>query len=139
VDEAAVAFVGAFGGCSVGHGAEEFALFGGFAARFFAGFGFAVEGLGDGGGAALLAEGEDLDLEVAAFVFDAEHVADADFASGFDRLLVRENALQFAGFGGLLAGLEEARGPEPLVNAGAGHASILCHGRLFLLRTQAKG
>jgi hypothetical protein len=57
VDEAAVAFVGALirGGCSPGHGAEEFALFGGFAASFFALIGFAVEGLGDGGGAALLA------------------------------------------------------------------------------------
>ena len=57
VDEAAVAFVGALGGggCGPGDGAEEFALFGGFAAGFFAFFGFAVEGLGDGGGAALLA------------------------------------------------------------------------------------
>ena len=57
VDEAAVTFVGALGGngCGPGHGAEEFALFGGFAAGVFAFFGFAVEGLGDGGGAALLA------------------------------------------------------------------------------------
>jgi hypothetical protein len=122
VDEAAVAFVGAFGGCSVGHGAEKFALFGCFAATFLTGFGFAVEGLGEGGRAALLAEGEDLDFEVAAFGFDAEHVADADFAGGFDRLLVGEDALQLAGFGGLLAGLEEAGGPEPLVDAGSGHA-----------------
>jgi hypothetical protein len=58
VDEAAVAFGGAFGrGCRVGQGAEELALFGCFAAELFAGFGFAVEGLGDGGWAALLAEG----------------------------------------------------------------------------------
>jgi hypothetical protein len=55
VDESAVALGRAFGWRGVGHGAEEFALFGGFAAGFFAGFSFAVEGLGDGGGAALLA------------------------------------------------------------------------------------
>jgi hypothetical protein len=55
VDDATVAFVGAFGGCGEGDGAEEFAFFGGFAAGLFALFGFAVEGLSDGCGAALLA------------------------------------------------------------------------------------
>ena len=57
VDEAAVAFAGAFGGggCGPGDGAEEFALFGSFEASFFAGFGFAVERLGYGGGGSLLA------------------------------------------------------------------------------------
>ena len=48
VDEAPVAFCGAFGGSGIGDGAEEFAFFGGLAAGFFAVFGFAVEGLGDG-------------------------------------------------------------------------------------------
>jgi hypothetical protein len=38
--------------------------------------------------------------------------------------------LQVAGFGGLLAGLEEAGGPEPLVDAGASHALILFYERL---------
>jgi hypothetical protein len=57
VDEAAIAFRGTAGWGGEGHGAEEFALLGGFAAKLFAGFGFAVEGLGDGGWAALLAEG----------------------------------------------------------------------------------
>ena len=58
VDEAAVAFVGAFagGGCSPGHWTQEFALLGGFAAGFFTGFGFEVERLRDGGRTALLAE-----------------------------------------------------------------------------------
>ncbi len=130
MDEAAVAFGGAFGwGGGPGDGAEEFALFGGFAAGFFAGFGFAVEGLCDGGGGALLAEGEDLDVELAGFVFDVEEVADADLAGGFGGLMVGEDALELAGFGGLLAGFEEACGPEPLVDAGAGHAFY------FLLRT----
>jgi hypothetical protein len=112
VDEAAVPFGGAFGwGGGIGHGAEEFVLFGGLAAGFFALFGFAVEGLGDGGGAALLAEDEDFDVELAAFIFDVEHVADADFSGGFGGLVVREDAVEFAGFGGLLASLEEAGGP----------------------------
>ena len=122
MDEAAVAFVGAFGGCSVGHGPEKFALFGGFAARFLAGFGFAVEGLGDGCGPALLAEGEDLDVELAAFVFDVQQIADANLTRRLGGLAVREDPLELAGFGGLLASLEEASGPEPLVNAGSGHA-----------------
>jgi hypothetical protein len=113
VDEAAVALRGAFarGGCGPGHGAEEFAFLGGLAAEFFALFGLAVEGLGDGGGAALLAEGEDLDVEFAAFVFDVEHVADVDLAGGLGGLAVREDAVELAGFGGLLAGLEEAGSP----------------------------
>jgi hypothetical protein len=55
VDEAAVALAGTFGRSTVGDRAEEFALFGGFAACFLTVFGFAVEGLGDGRGAALLA------------------------------------------------------------------------------------
>jgi hypothetical protein len=126
VDEAAVAFVGALSGgsCGPGHGAEKFAFLGGFAAEIFALFGFAVEGLGDGGGAALLAEGEDFDVEFATFVFDVERVADVDLAGGLGGLVVREDAVQLAGFGGLLAGLEEAGGPEPFVDAGSGHVSI---------------
>ena len=74
VDEAAIALVGApgGGGCGPGEGAEEFAFFSGFAAGFFAVFGFMVEGLGDGGGAALLAEGEDFDGVFAGFIFDVE-------------------------------------------------------------------
>jgi hypothetical protein len=126
VDEAAVAFGGAFagGGCGPGHGAEEFSFFGCFAAGLFAGFGFAVEGLCDGGGASLLAEGEDLDFKFAAFVFDVEHVAEADLAGGFGGLTVRSDAVHVAGLGGLLAGLEEAGSPEPFVDAGSGHVCI---------------
>ena len=124
MDEAAVAFGGAFGWRSVSDGAKEFALFGGFAAGFLALFGLAVEGLGDGGGTALLAEGEDLDCKFAAFVFDVEHVADVDLAGWLGGVGVRENAVHVAGFGGLLAGLEEAGGPKPLVDAGSGHVFI---------------
>ena len=70
----------------------------------------------------MLAESEDFDVELAGFVFDVEHVADADFAGGFGGDVVRGDAVHVAGFGGLLAGFEEAGGPEPLVDARAGHA-----------------
>lgn len=112
MDEAAVAFVGAFGrGGGIGHGAEELAFFGGFAASLFAGLSFAVEGLRDRGGGSLLAEGEDFDVELAAFVFDVKHVADADLAGGLGEDIVGEDAVEVAGFGGLLARLEETGGP----------------------------
>ncbi len=48
-----------------------------------------------------------------------------DFPGGFRGLAVGEDALEVAGFGGLLAGFEEAGGPEPLVDAGAGHGLIV--------------
>ena len=64
-------------------------------------------------------------MEVAAFVGDLECVADADLAGGLGGLAVGEDAFEVAGFGGLLAGFEEAGGPEPLVDAGAGHALIV--------------
>ena len=122
MDETAVALGRPFRWSGEVEGAEKFALFGGFAAEFFAGFGFAVESLSDGCGAALVANEENLDLELAGFVFDVEHVADADFAGGFGGDVVRGDAVHVAGFGGLLAGFEEAGGPEPLVDARAGHA-----------------
>ena len=59
-----------------------FHLRGELEALFAAGFGFAEKGLGDGGGAAHLAQGEHFDFEFAAFVLDFEHVADADVAGG---------------------------------------------------------
>jgi len=82
VDEAAVAFGWAPGGRGrvVGHWAQEFALFGGFATGLFALVRLAVESLCRGGGASLLAQGKDFDGEFAAFVFDVEHVADANLA-----------------------------------------------------------
>ena len=110
MDEAAVALGGA-SGWREGQGAEESALFDCLAAELFAGFGFAVEGLGDGGRAALLAELEDFDLELAGFIFDVERVADADLAGGLGGLVVGGDAVELAGLGGLLAGFEEAGGP----------------------------
>jgi len=80
-----------------------------------------VKGLCDGGSGALIAEGEDFDFELAGFVADVEEVADLDFAGGLGALAVGGDAAQVEGFRGLFAGLEEARGPEPLVDADAGH------------------
>ena len=48
-----------------------------------------------------------------------------DLAGRLGRLAVGEDALEVAGFGSLLAGFEEAGGPEPLVDAGAGHVLIV--------------
>jgi len=111
VDEAAVAFGRAFGGSGEVEGAEKFSFFGCLTAELFAVFGLAVEGLGDGGGAALLAEGEDFDLKLTGFVSDVEHVADTDFAGGFGGLLVGGDAIYVAGLGRQLASFEEAGGP----------------------------
>jgi len=115
----------ALGGASCGGGGEVhegLAFFGGLATGFAAGVGFLVERLGDGGGAAEVAEGEDVDFELAAFGADLEAIADADVAAGFDRLVVGLDAVEFAGAGGLGAGFEEACRPEPFVDAG-GHSS----------------
>ena len=109
-----------FGGAAGGRGFEEeagFALFGDEGAGGVAGFGFLIEGLGDGGGSADFADGEDFDLEVSTVIFDGEHVADADFAGGARGLLVRLDAAEIAGFRGEGTGFEEARGPEPFVDA----------------------
>ena len=54
VDEAAIAFRRALGRGKIDR-AEQAALFGGLAARLGAGFGFAIERLGNRSGAALLA------------------------------------------------------------------------------------
>jgi hypothetical protein len=117
----------ALGGAACGDGREllhGLSLGGQLEARFLAGFGFGVESLGDGGGAAHLAEGEDLDVEFAAFIADVEHVSDADFAGGLGLDFVGVDAAEVARFGGEGAGLEEARGPEPFVDAD-GHTRVL--------------
>jgi len=72
--------------------------FSGFApALFLAGIGFAVEGLGNGGGTTDIAQLQDFDMKFAAFVADAEHVANADIAGrlGFD--LIGMDAAEIAG------------------------------------------
>jgi len=126
VNEAAVAFVGALdrGGGGPRDGAKQFALLGGFAARLSAFIGFAIKRLGDGGGGALLTKRKNFDVELARFILNVEQIADANFARRLSGLAITEHALQLTCLGGLLAGLEEAGGPEPFVNAGSSHASI---------------
>ena len=116
MDLAAVLFGGAAGGGWLEEQAG-FALFGDEGARGSAGFGFMVEGLGDGGGSADFAEGEDFDFEFSTFIFDGELVADTDFVSRARGLLVRLDAAEIAGLRCEGAGFEEARGPEPFVDA----------------------
>ena len=101
------------------------ALFGEFEARFAAGIRLAVERLGNGGGAAHLAEFQNLDLEQAAFIFNLQHVAGVDIARWLGAHAAGEDAADVAGLAGEGAGLEEARGPEPLVDADGIHLSMV--------------
>jgi len=87
------------------------AFLGHFLARFVAGFGLLVERLRDRRGPAEVAESEDVNLEFSAFGTDLQAVSNVDVAAGFDRLVGALNSVEFAGVGGLGAGLEEARGP----------------------------
>ncbi len=102
---------------------EGFALFGFLQACGFALVGFTVEGLGNGGGTAHLAQDEDFDDEGAALIADFEYVSDVDFTRGFGFNVLGANAAEIAGTRGEGAGLKEARGPEPFVDADAGHFS----------------
>ena len=96
---------------------HRFAL-GGFALPLFlAGFGFAVEGLRHCRRTAHFAQLQNLDVKLAAFVFDAQHVADADIARGLGFNFVGVDAAQVAGLGSEGARLEKARSPQPLVDA----------------------
>jgi len=81
---------------------------------------FGVECLSNRGGAAEVAESEDLDFKFAAFRFNAEHDAGDDVARGFDVLAVVLDAAEVAGFGGERARFVEAGGPEPLIEADGG-------------------
>jgi hypothetical protein len=101
--------------------ARGFALGGGFLAPLAAFVGFAVEGLRDRCRSADFAELQDFDFELATFVADAKHVSDADFAGCLGELSVGENSPEFAGVLGQGARLEEARGPEPEIDAYTGH------------------
>ena len=94
-------------------------------AGFDAGAGFLVEGMGDRGGAASVAELQDLDLELSAFGANSQHVTDANVAGGFYRLSPGFNSSQFASVRGHASGFEEARGPKPFVETDTGHGTIL--------------
>lgn len=110
IDFAAVAFRGA-GLRGWGEVHKRLAFLGCFLAGVAAGFGFLVERLGDGSGAADVAEPEDVDFEFATFGANLQAIADVDVTAGLDGLVIRLDAVEFAGASGLGAGLEEARGP----------------------------
>jgi hypothetical protein len=122
-DVAAVAFGGAAGGehFEFAHG---FAFGGDFLSEFAAGVGFSIKGLGDGGGAAKVAEEKNFDFEVAAVVGNAKHVSDVDFSGGFGGLVVGLNAAEFAGSSGERAGLKEAGRPKVFVDADRVHGIL---------------
>ena len=91
---------------------------GGFAlALLFAGFRLTVEGLGHGGWSADGAEGENLNMKLAAFVLHSQHVADADVACGLGFDFVGVDASKFAGFRREGARLEETCCPKPFIDA----------------------
>lgn len=76
----------AFGGAAFGEGSEllHSFSFGGFAlTAFFALVGLAVERLCNCGRASDVGDAQNLNVEFAGFVPDAEHVADVDIAGGF--------------------------------------------------------
>jgi len=97
------------------------AFLGHFLARFAAGLGFAVEGLRDGRGTAHLAESKHFNFKDAAVGGDGEQVADAHLARGAGGLMPGLDAAQLAGAAGEGARFEEARSPEPFVEASPFH------------------
>jgi len=105
-----------------------FALFRDAEARFAASFRLAVECLRYGCRAADVANAEDVDLKAAGIVFDLQAVAGMNIACGFGALAIGFDPAYIAGARGDGAGFEEARGPEPFVDAHSVHGSILRRG-----------
>ena len=135
----------ALGGPAIGQAdvlLQCFALFGKMQAGFEAGVRFTIESLGDCGGTARGADRQNLDLEDAALVFDAELVAGVDFAGRLGTQAIRLNAAHVAGARGHGARFEETRRPKPLIDAHGCHlkggaqfvraaAGGVCHQELF--------
>lgn len=122
-DAAAVALAGPVRGqrCELLHG---FTLVGNLETCFAAGFGLAVKGLCHRRWASDVAHAEDIDLEAAGIVFDLQAIAGADVACRFGAEAIRFDPAQIAGARGHGAGLEEARRPEPFVDANGVHSEI---------------
>ena len=92
---------------------------------------------GDGGGAALVGEGKDFDVEVSGFRADLEFVANFDDAGRFGDLGVAGDFSCVAGGGGEGTGFEEARGPKPLVDAEWALGRVgkgFCHSDILVVR-----
>lgn len=89
--------------------------------QFAAGFGFAVQRLGYGSGAAHLAKKKDFHFEITAFGPDLQEIANVDFACRLGRLMVGLNPAEIAGSCSQAPRFEKSRGPQPFVHANAGH------------------
>ena len=94
-------------------------------AGFPAGVGFTVEGLRNRRRTADVADSQDFNLVGAAVRGDGEGISNANLPRGTYGLVIELDASEFAGPGGERARLEEARGPEPFVDAGTGHGKQL--------------
>ena len=115
MDEAAVFLGGlADGEGVVGEG--DAAGFSNFSAEFAAGVGLGVQGLGDGGGGALVRQDEEFDGVLGGLSCDLQGVAELEDAGGFCGLRVAEDVAGIAGGGGERAGFEEACRPEPFID-----------------------
>lgn len=114
-DTAAVAL----GGATFGEGSEllhRFALGGFTLAAFLALIGLSIERLRNNSGSANIRNSQDLKMEFAAFVLDAQHVSNMNFARRLGFQFVGADASEIAGFRCEAAGLEKACGPKPLVD-----------------------
>jgi hypothetical protein len=75
--------------------------------------------------AAHLAQRENFNLKVAALVLHFQLVAHMNLARGLGLMPVGENAAQVASFRRQRPSLEEARRPQPFVNANGIHEAIV--------------
>ena len=87
-----------------------------------AGVSLAVEGLRHRCRTADVADGEHIDFKAAGVVFDLQAVAGMDIACGFGAQAIRIDPAHIASARGYGAGFEEARGPEPFVDANLVHS-----------------
>jgi hypothetical protein len=74
---------------------HRLALSGDFLAQFAAVVGLAVEGLRNRSGPSHVAKNQNFYFEIAAFIANAQHIADANIARGFRGLVVRLNSAEF--------------------------------------------
>lgn len=125
-DAAAIAFCGA----PLGKGRvflHGFAL-GSFATALrFAGFGFAIERLRHGCGAADIAELQHFDVEFAAFIPHAQHVAYSHFAGRFRLDFVGADSTEITRLRRLGSRFEKTRGPEPFIDANRSCVLVSVH------------
>src|SRR5262249_42139582 len=98
-----------------------FALFSHFLSLLTALIGFTIERLRHACRPTKFAEGKNLNLKIAAFGFDPQHVPDFYFPRRLHELVVRFNSAEFAGFGRQRTGLKESCRPKQFVDSNTGH------------------